>query len=59
METKVPKNRCLIYAKFKSHYVVWKHEIYYAKAESIIGLNRTMQYGNYQGDLRERPEILV
>ena len=31
---------------FKSYYVVWKQKKRKGDSASVIGLNRTMQYGN-------------
>ena len=35
---------------FKSYYVVWKLTIKYLKLSNENGLNRTMQYGNWEGE---------
>ena len=41
---------------FKSYYVVWKQNSQINEAAKIVGLNRTMQYGNKYLKLSENEE---
>ena len=46
METDVNKICVDISDQFKSYYVVWKHSDIAFNLSALLGLNRTMQYGN-------------
>ena len=43
--------------RFKSYYVVWKLESFHKWQKMIIGLNRTMQYGNRYSSTAPNPNI--
>ena len=54
METNMAQRQGQFRCRFKSYYVVWKLFLKIINKQNNNGLNRTMQYGNGGGFVKEK-----